>query len=301
MKSTIFAAIFLVLLTAACTPGDDQAIRTTDIGNRYSYLVRNEEGTLPSTGDYVYFNLELRNQRDSSLMDSRQGGKPLIAEVRPDTLSEEEISPVDDVLRELREGETALIRYNIADLPSRPPELAEDSVIVYEIEIEEVLPPEEFFARRQAEQTELEAERDVVRALEPERVAFAQNVYERYSAGELEGELQSTDNGLRYIIHEEGDGEEADPGDQVTVQYIGMLTSNGEIFDQSFARGEGIPFQLGSGQVIPGWDQGIDLLQVGDKATFFIPAELGYGDRGAGAAIPPGSELMFYVELEEVN
>jgi FKBP-type peptidyl-prolyl cis-trans isomerase FkpA len=291
----------LLAAAVACTPADEQGELTTDLGNRYSYVDRNEDGTLPTTGDYVYFNLELRNQRDSLLMNSRDGQKPLIAEVRPDTLSAEEISPVDDVLRNLREGETALIRYNIADLPQRPPELAEDTVIVYEIEIEEVLSPDEFFTRRQTEQAEAEAGRDVVRALEPERVAFAQEVYADYTSGELDDELQATENGIRYVIHEEGDGAEAEPGKQVVVQYIGMLTDNGEIFDQSFARGEGIPFQLGTGQVIPGWDQGIDLLQVGDKATFFIPSDLAYGERGAGASIPPDSELMFYVELEEVR
>jgi FKBP-type peptidyl-prolyl cis-trans isomerase FkpA len=301
MQLKYFLPALGLALTTACTDSGSGGMRTTEIGNRYSYVEQNEDGKLPETGDYVYFNIIMRNQSDSTLMDSRQGGKPIVAEVRPDTLTAEQISPVDDVLRELREGETALIRFNIADLPARPPELQNDSVVIYEVEVEEVLGPDAFFARRQAEQAELEAEREVVRALEPERMALTRETYEKYQAGELDDKLQTTPSGLRYIIHEEGNGEEAEAGDMVVVQYIGLTTSNGEVFDQSFARGEGISFPLGQGGVIPGWDEGIDLLQVGDKATLIIPSELGYGDRGAGASIPPGSELLFYVELEDIK
>jgi FKBP-type peptidyl-prolyl cis-trans isomerase len=78
-----------------------------------------------------------------------------------------------------------------------------------------------------------------------------------------------------------------------------MLT-NGKKFDDSFERGTPIPFTLGVGQVIQGWDEGIALLKEGDKAVLFIPSELGYGETGAGADIPPNAELVFYVELVTV-
>jgi FKBP-type peptidyl-prolyl cis-trans isomerase FkpA len=130
---------------------------------------------------------------------------------------------------------------------------------------------------------------------------YSQQVYEDYKAGNLDDQLQTTPSGLRYVIHEEGSGKEAEAGRGVVVQYIGRLSSNGEVFDQSFERGQGIPFPLGQGRVIPGWDEGIDLLQEGDRATFIIPSELAYGEQGSGATIPPGSELLFYVELEKVQ
>ncbi|OAV45939.1 hypothetical protein A3850_014880 [Lewinella sp. 4G2] len=147
----------------------------------------------------------------------------------------------------------------------------------------------------------LEAKRDVVRVRGEERRTFAEDIRNQYAAGKL-GEVQTTETGLKYIIHEEGTGEQAQAGDRVTVQYIGQLAEDGKLFDQSFERGEGIPFQLGARQVIPGWDEGIALLKEGAKATFFIPSDLGYGAQGTpDGSIPPGAELAFYVELEKVT
>jgi len=107
--------------------------------------------------------------------------------------------------------------------------------------------------------------------------------------------FESTDSGLRYKIIQKGDGNKAEGGRQVSVHYEGSLL-NGQVFDS-----EPIAFQLGVGQVIKGWDEGISLLQVGDKARFVIPSDLGYGSAGAGGVIPPDATLIFDVELMEVN
>jgi peptidylprolyl isomerase len=105
----------------------------------------------------------------------------------------------------------------------------------------------------------------------------------------------STASGLKYIIKEVGTGQRAQAGDLVTVHYTGRLT-NDSVFDSSIGRGP-FKFKLGTGQVIKGWDEGIALLNVGDKARFTIPPDLGYGEKGAGNAIPPNATLIFDVEL----
>jgi hypothetical protein len=110
----------------------------------------------------------------------------------------------------------------------------------------------------------------------------------------------ATSSGLRYIINEQGAGVHAVSGKAVEVHYTGMLT-NGKIFDSSRERGEPIEFVLGTGQVIKGWDEGIALMNVGDKFRLIIPPDLGYGSRGAGDAIPPNSTLIFDVELMSVS
>jgi FKBP-type peptidyl-prolyl cis-trans isomerase len=112
--------------------------------------------------------------------------------------------------------------------------------------------------------------------------------------------FDKTKTGLRYKILKKGDGNKAENGNTVSVHYEGSLT-NGQIFDSSYKRDEPIDFQLGTGQVIPGWDEGISLLCVGDKARFVIPSELGYGSAGAGGVIPPNATLVFDVELMEVK
>ena len=110
----------------------------------------------------------------------------------------------------------------------------------------------------------------------------------------------TTPSGLQYVDHEIGTGAEATAGKSVDVHYTGTLT-NGKPFDSSLTRGQPLTFRLGSGQVIAGWDEGIQGMKVGGRRTLTIPPELGYGARGAGGVIPPNATLVFEVELLGVS
>ncbi|MFD8895218.1 FKBP-type peptidyl-prolyl cis-trans isomerase [Streptomyces sp. NPDC059558] len=98
-----------------------------------------------------------------------------------------------------------------------------------------------------------------------------------------------------------GDGAEAKKGDLVSVHYVGVAFSTGEEFDASWNRGTALQFQLGVGQVIAGWDQGVQGMKVGGRRKLTIPAKLAYGDRGAGNAIAPGETLIFVCDLVKVG
>jgi peptidylprolyl isomerase len=100
---------------------------------------------------------------------------------------------------------------------------------------------------------------------------------------------------------EEGSGPEAKAGDAVTVQYVGVNYKTGKEFDSSWSRSEPFTFTLGAGEVIPGWDQGIEGMKVGGRRELVIPPELGYGSAGAPPAIPPNETLIFVVDLEAVE
>ncbi|KAF2518625.1 peptidylprolyl isomerase [Flavobacterium salilacus subsp. salilacus] len=128
-----------------------------------------------------------------------------------------------------------------------------------------------------------------------EEKARAEAEMEKLAAG-----FDKTESGLRYKVIQKGDGKKAEKGKKVSVHYKGTL-DNGQVFDSSYQRKQPIEFQLGVGQVISGWDEGISLLQVGDKARFVIPSHLGYGSRGAGGVIPPDATLIFDVELMDVK
>ena len=123
----------------------------------------------------------------------------------------------------------------------------------------------------------------------------AEAAMEKLAAG-----FDKTESGLRYKMIQRGSGKKAEKGRTVSVHYSGSL-ENGRVFDSSYARKKPIEFPLGMGHVIEGWDEGIALLQVGDKARFVIPSHLGYGARGAGGVIPPNATLIFDVELMDVK
>ena len=112
--------------------------------------------------------------------------------------------------------------------------------------------------------------------------------------------FEKTDSGLRYQILQKGTGAQPTKGATVSVHYKGQLT-DGTVFDSSYKRKEPIEFALGTAQVIAGWDEGVALLSVGDKARFVIPSHLGYGAQGAGGVIPPNANLIFDVELVAVK
>ncbi|MCL6272695.1 peptidylprolyl isomerase [Muricauda sp. 2012CJ35-5] len=128
-----------------------------------------------------------------------------------------------------------------------------------------------------------------------EAKARAEAEMEKLAAG-----FEKTESGLRYQMIQKGSGAQAEKGKTVSVHYEGSLT-NGQVFDSSYSRNQPIDFTLGVGQVIPGWDEGIGLLKVGDKARFVIPSNLAYGSAGAGGVIPPDATLIFDVELMNVK
>ena len=113
---------------------------------------------------------------------------------------------------------------------------------------------------------------------------------------EISKGFKETKSGLKYIILKKGDGLKPFPGDLVKVHYKGQLLDQ-TVFDSSYKRNQPIEFKVGEGQVIPGWDEGIMLLNKGDKARFIIPSNLAYGSSGAGGVIPPNATLIFEVEL----
>ena len=117
---------------------------------------------------------------------------------------------------------------------------------------------------------------------------------------ELAAGFDKTESGLRYKMIQKGSGKQAENGKTVSVHYEGSLET-GKVFDSSYPRKKPIEFRLGQGQVIEGWDEGIALLQVGDKARFVIPSDLAYGPSGAGGVIPPNATLIFDVELMDVK
>lgn len=109
-----------------------------------------------------------------------------------------------------------------------------------------------------------------------------------------------TSSGLQYVDIKVGDGAQPQTGQTVVVHYTGWLL-DGKKFDSSLDRGDVFDFQLGMGQVIKGWDEGLSTMRVGGKRKLFIPGNLAYGERGFPGAIPPNATLVFEVQLLEIQ
>ncbi len=119
--------------------------------------------------------------------------------------------------------------------------------------------------------------------------------------GAMDEKVVTTASGLKYVDFVVGAGPEAETGKTVVVHYTGWLT-DGKKFDSSVDRGQPFSFPLGAGRVIKGWDEGVAGMKVGGKRKLMIPPQLGYGARGAGGGlIPPNAELIFEVQLLEIE
>ncbi len=131
-------------------------------------------------------------------------------------------------------------------------------------------------------------------------VALAGCSTQQAGSADQTGKEVTTPSGLKYTDTVVGTGTTAEKGKRVSVHYTGYLM-DGKKFDSSVDRGQPFQFNLGAGQVIKGWDEGVAGMKVGGKRTLVIPADLAYGARGAGGVIPPNATLKFDVELLNVQ
>lgn len=294
MRNLFMLCCLLAALVYAC---QTDATRTSPQGHEYTVHVDagNEKA---QTGDYIYFELDSRTTPDSVIFSTREGGQRPLIQALADTVTQK-LDPVTDIVRLLGVGDSVTISVPLDSFESVPPVYQDAEFIYYDVVVTEIMSQEDFEAMRAQEQEEMRQRMQEAIARAPEVMAFAEGIREQYVAGTLEN-VQTTASGLKYIIHEAGTGAAPQTGQNIQVQYIGMLT-DGTVFDQSFERGRSIEFPIGAGSVIPGWDEGLSLLKEGAKATLFIPSELGYGAAGSPPVIPENAELVFYVELEKVG
>jgi FKBP-type peptidyl-prolyl cis-trans isomerase FkpA len=189
----------------------------------------------------------------------------------------------------MAEGDSATLIEEIDSTKQKflPPSLKEEKEIRYEIKLVDIISTEE--KNKAAEKA-----KNMLTTVKSKMEMIAKD----YAAGALKDKLTATESGLKVLIEEQGAGEKLAPGTGVKVHYYGILT-NGTMFDNSYERGEPMGFTLAQGQMIPGFDEGVQQLSKGGKAIFFIPPALAYGETGTpGGPIPPNAEIIFYVEVQ---
>ncbi len=294
MRNFLFFAFFSAILMSqiACNKGGN-AVKT-----RHGHMFTNHtNGTTPKAQSGELITVNVYTWLNDSLVSSttRDMGGPREV-MLPDTAQLNERAPaVFDALFMMTKGDSATLIQKVDSLMAKgiPKNFGEVKEIRYEIVMVDQLDKAGVQKKMEEEQQKAEAARaagvEVEKAL---RATLAD-----YKAKKLGGKLQKTASGLEYIIQEKGNGAPLQKGEKVSTNYLGLLLKDGQVFDGSYDRGGAVPFEVGG--MIPGFDEGLLLLNHGAKATFFIPANLAYGDKGIpNSPIGPNSDLVFYVEVE---
>jgi len=299
MKSLLCLLATALFFFAACSSGE----KTTP--NGYKLINHTSvSGPKAQIGEYAYVHVYIM-QDDSVVQSTRQMGRtipinvPDFAKLPEDQKGVGKANPIADAVSMMAVGDSVTVIIPIDEQMRQAPQLKNAKTLAYNIVLVDIKTQAQYDEAVAAERKVTDAAIAIQQAKLPAITTLVNDTAAKYKKGELKDKLKTTGTGLSYLIVEAGTGAQAQKGSNVQVQYYGALT-NGTMFDNSFGRGAPFKFQLGTGQVIPGWDEGIALLKEGDKAVFFIPSEMGYGAAGT-SGIPPNSELVFYVELEKTG
>jgi FKBP-type peptidyl-prolyl cis-trans isomerase FkpA len=300
-KLFFFTVIFLlfcqlIIAQQAVLP-PDSLLLTTPSGYKYVKHI-NVQGQKPQPGEYVYFHAQAR-LRDSVLFASRQQEQNPFMQIQAiDTLTKlpKVPSPVEEVLSIMSPGDSVTILINLDTMPQKPPGFESESWLFYDIVMMEIKSEAQFLQTMEGEKKALKDKELAIQARADTVAKQVKATAKQYARRKLDAQMQKTRSGLKYIVHEVGEGARLKAGDRVNVLYYGVL-KNGKSFDNSFQYGIPINFVLGEGKMISGWEEGLALLNVGSKATFFIPHQLAWGEKGAPPQIPPRAEVIFYVEV----
>lgn len=283
----LLAAVASVLSFTACKK---KAALTTNGFEIINHT--NAKGDKAKAGEMIKFHV-YTYVHDSLVSSSRRDRGDAIETILPDStqMQGQRPVPVLDALLMMAAGDSVSVYQTVDSIMAKgiPPSLGKVDKVRFDVVLVERLSKEEV-EKKQAE-AKNKAEGEMARGKEV--AAMVAQTLADYKAKKLA--VKKTSSGLEYIIHEQGTGAPIQDGDEIQTHYYGVLKSNGKMFDNSFDRGGPAPFPVGG--LIPGFNEGMKLLNRGGKATLFIPAALGYGKQAQGEDIPANSDLVFYIEM----
>ncbi|MFY0653628.1 MAG: FKBP-type peptidyl-prolyl cis-trans isomerase [Cyclobacteriaceae bacterium] len=278
--------VLAIALLVACKQEAEKVV--TESGLEVTF-VEKTDGREKKEGEFMFFNMQYASESDSVLFDtSERGGAVPISYVEQQW---KESGIIYEAFTLCKEGDSITFSVPAEDLfvktfrTTVPEGIAAESKIKFYVGLEKVRNKEELDA-------------EILEAAE-EQIKIDGDIIDKHLA-DNGLKAMTTESGLRYIISEEGEGEFAQNGQNITVHYTGTLL-DGTKFDSSLDRGDPFPFPLGQGRVIKGWDEGFALLKKGSKATLYIPSSLAYGAQDRGPIIKANSILKFEVELLDIQ
>jgi FKBP-type peptidyl-prolyl cis-trans isomerase len=304
-QTSLLAILVLMMGTTILTSCQKTKVTEKD-GIEYTYIKEGKEKA--PNGSFLLYNLKITTDTDSviySTADQPFPGYLMANDSMPTN------NGMDEIFLGLRKGDSIQFQATARTIfgENFPPSMRGEDFVKVSLGAFEIMDQaaiEAFFNKTMEAEDKKKAERAVVLLAEE-----AKTIEDYLNEKGLNG--NKTASGLYYVIEREGTGETTTPNTTMYVDYAGYLL-DGTLFDTSIPEiakannifnqqrpYEALPVNVGLGQVIPGWDEGLLLLKKGSKAKFIIPSPLGYGENGAGSSIPPNSILVFDVEVKNVQ
>jgi FKBP-type peptidyl-prolyl cis-trans isomerase FkpA len=290
----LFYALGLLLFVGCSSEGKRLK---ADGGFEYQMIRKGESEPIPMD-NYVFFNMDLF-YKDSMIQTSKTAAQPPVLKITSEKKDYGYFTSLINLLGKMHVRDSFHFYFPIDSFRQIPPGFEKfTEPVVYRIGIVRVMDEAKFKAFSDSLQAVQEQARQLVRAKLPEVETMVKGYFDTYKQGGFDSKMQTTPEGTKYVILEDGTGAKPTKGEQVSVNYYGMLATDAKMFDNSWNRGQPNQFPIGQGQVIRGWDETLALLNKGTKAMLFIPAAMGYGAQGNPPSIPGDADLVFYVELE---
>lgn len=293
IKKLLFSA--LVISMISCGQQTPKELMTPS-GYKYTHV--STDGQKVQEGDYVYITISMKGSDGTVLQEIGEGPNMPVMQMPTAEKPLPMPNPVVDMLMTGGLGDSMTLYMPIDSFPNKEnPQLAGMEFIEYVTCIKKVKDETGYQAEIEEQRLQQEKDMEAGKARMAEVGAKTEQIIKDYNAGKLD--VKTTPDGLKYVIHEEGDGPQGEVGKRASVHYYGAFM-DGKMFDSSFRMGRPYTFTVGRGEVIRGWDLGIPLLKKGGTGSLFIPYDLAYGAAGKPPSIPEKSDLMFYVELVDV-
>lgn len=292
LKQILPVAAMAAILAGASSCNSNGGFKKTKDGVEYN-IVHDEKGTAAKIGDIIEYNM-IAKIGDSVMFDSRKmmDGKPLEMALQANPSAAKSMDPTE-VITMLSAGDSAVIRVELDSTARKLYTFAKPTdKIQFQFKMVSVKSKEQYEAAMKVKEQEMMAKSAAQGGVDDKILTeyFAKNNIT----------AQKTASGLYYVIVKQGSGATPTSGQMVKVKYTGKLL-DGKVFDSNidpqFQHTDPLEFPLGQRQVIPGWDEGIALLNKGSKAVLYIPSPLAYGVEGREPTIPGNSILVFDVEL----
>ncbi len=294
MRNITFFVLILGGLLSGCSQDPTKGFETTDSGLQYKFHEQTENPKA-ELGEVLKLEMIYLLNNDSVIFNSIEMNNPVFLEL----IEPQYPGDIYEGFAMMAEGDSITFVINAeqffletAQMPSLPAFADSTDNIFFNVKLLAAMNEEEFMEEQMRASQEMMQENQI-------RAEQEDSLMIEY-LDEQEIDSEARESGLVYVETQAGSGQRVQAGDTVRVHYEGRLM-DGTVFDSSLERDEPIEFVVGVGQVIPGWDEGITLMNEGGKAQLIIPSYLGYGESGAGEVIPPFSTLIFDVEVVEVK